>query len=131
MMKVRLLALISSVLLLAAAPSVPLTQDSQIQAMYAAANKQRAQYGLPVQNLDEALCQTAQRWAQNMAARESMYHGGGEQIIAMGYPNAEACIQGWIYSPGHRVWVLGRNGSVGFGAARSASGRMFYAGVYR
>ena len=132
MSKVKLLALIGTVLFLAATPSdVPLTQKSDIQAMYAAANRHRAQYGLPVQELDESLCEIAQRWAENMAARGVMYHGGGEQIIGMGYPNAEACVQGWINSPGHRVWVLGRNPRVGFGSAYGAGGRIFYAGVYR
>ncbi len=131
MMKFRLLALLCSVMFLAATPAEPLTQNATIQALYNAANRHRAQYSLPQQALDENLCQVAQRWAQNMAARDVMYHGGGEQIIAVGYPNAEACMQGWIYSPGHRVWVLSRNGSVGFGCARSASGRLYYAGVYR
>ena len=130
-MKVKLLALACSVMFLAAAPQPPLTENTQIQAMYAAANRHRAQYGLPNQALDEELCRVAQRWAENMAARHSMYHGGGEQIIAMGYPNAEACVQGWIHSPGHRVWVLSRNARVGFGCATSSTGQLYYAGVYR
>lgn len=131
-MKVQLIALACAALFLAATPhQKPLTENPQIQAMYAAANRHRAQYNLPPQALDEQLCQQAQRWAENMAARHSMYHGGGEQIIAMGYPTAEACVQGWIYSPGHRVWVLSRNARVGFGCAVSSTGQRYYAGVYR
>jgi uncharacterized protein YkwD len=131
-MKVQLIALACAALFLAATPhQKPLTENPQIQAMYAAANRHRAQYNLPPQILDEELCKQAQRWAENMAARHSMYHGGGEQIIAMGYPTPEACVQGWIYSPGHRVWVLSRTSRVGFGCAVSSTGQRYYAGVYR
>ncbi|WP_437188164.1 CAP domain-containing protein [Planctomicrobium sp. SH668] len=130
-MKIQLVALACTMLFIAAAPAQPLTENGNIQAMYAAANRHRAQYSLPPQQLDEQLCQVAQRWANNMAARHSMYHGGGEQIIAMGYANPAACVQGWIYSPAHRVWVLSRNAKVGFGMAFSSTGQRYYAGVYR
>ncbi|TWT57399.1 Cysteine-rich secretory protein family protein [Thalassoglobus neptunius] len=109
----------------------PLTENAMIQAMHVAATNQRARHGLFEQQLDESLCQTAQAWANNMANRNVMYHGGGEQVVAHGYPTPAACIQGWINSPGHRVWVLGRNGRCGFGVQRSWSGRYYYAGVYR
>ncbi|WP_437192728.1 CAP domain-containing protein [Planctomicrobium sp. SH527] len=132
MLNLRMLALLCcTMMFLAATPAQPLSQNSMIQSMHSAASQQRARHGLPAQRLDENLCNVAQRWAQNMAARDVMYHGGGEQVVAVGYPNAASCIQGWINSSGHRVWVLGRNGSCGFGSARSASGRMYYAGVYR
>lgn len=131
MMRIKLLALLCTVLFVASTPAEPLTKNAMIQSMHKAATRQRANYRMPAQVLDENLCNIAQRWANNMAARDRMYHGGGEQVVAVGYPNAEACIQGWINSGGHRVWVLGRNGKCGFGSARSASGRMYYAGVYR
>lgn len=125
-----------AVLLLGAASettvrSASLTENSMIQAMHAAATNQRARYGLFAQQLDESLCQQAQNWANNMANRNVMYHGGGEQVVAHGYSSPAACIQGWINSPGHRVWVLGRNSRCGFGVQRSWSGSYFYAGVYR
>lgn len=130
-MRMKMFALACSVLFLATSPNPSLTEDPQIQAMYAAAMRHRSQYGLGTQILDESLCQTAQNWANNMAARNMMYHGGGEQVIGRGYANAEACVQGWVYSPGHRVWVLGGTSRCGFGCARSASGQLFFAGVYR
>lgn len=126
-----LTALTCGLLLLASTPAEPLTENSRIVAMHAAATKHRSQYNLPEQELDEELCQQAQRWANNMAARGYMYHGGGEQVVAHGYATPEACIRGWIYSPGHRVWVLGRNGRCGFGCQKGANGRWYYAGVYR
>jgi uncharacterized protein YkwD len=133
MMKVRRMLLLCAcpILFLAVASEAPLIERQSIQELYAAATRQRAQHSLPSQELDESLCEVAQRWAENMASRNMMYHGGGEQIIAYGYPSADACVQGWIYSPGHRVWVLGNHERCGFGSARSASGVVYYAGVYR
>jgi uncharacterized protein YkwD len=132
-MKVRKLMLLCAcpILFLAVAGETPLTERQAIQELYSAATRQREKHSLPAQELDESLCEIAQRWAENMAARNMMYHGGGEQIIAYGYPNAEACVQGWISSPGHRVWVLGSHKRCGFGSARSTSGQVYYAGVYR
>lgn len=109
----------------------PLTENALIQQMYASATNHRARSGMFAQNLDEGLCQQAQNWANNMANRNMMYHGGGEQVVGWGYGSPEACIQGWINSPGHRMWVLGGNGSCGFGVQRSWSGQWYYAGVFR
>lgn len=111
--------------------SEPLTENELIKQMYTAASNQRARVGLFAQNLDEGLCQQAQAWANNMANRNMMYHGGGEQVIGYGYASPQACVQGWINSPAHRMWVLGRNGNCGFGVQRSWSGHWYYAGVFR
>ena len=109
----------------------PLSEHKLIQRMYASATNHRSRSGMPVQQLDEALCRQAQAWANNMANRNSMYHGGGEQVIGRGYGSPEACVQGWINSPAHRMWVLGGNGRCGFGVQRSWSGQWYYAGVFR
>ncbi|WP_437202359.1 CAP domain-containing protein [Planctomicrobium sp. SH664] len=131
MMKLRLLALLCSVLFLGATTSPPLGQNPRIQEMYSASCRFRAQAGMPTQVLDEELCKIAQRWANTMAAQNSMYHGGGEQVIGRGYANGTACVQGWINSPGHRAFVMGGSTRVGFGCQRAANGQWFYAGVYR
>lgn len=130
-MKRSLIALSACILLLGASAPTPVSETHLVQQMYSAATRQRAQYGRSEQVLDESLCRIAQNWANHMAARNMMYHGGGEQVIAQGYSSPDACIRGWIASPGHRVWVLGGNARCGFGVARSSSGRLFYAGVYR
>ena len=132
-MKVNLLALacLTLTLSLGSSKSTPLSEHPRIQRMYQAASEQRGRSGLPAQVLDEELCKQAQRWANNMAARNMMYHGGGEQVVAHGYSTPEACIRGWIYSPGHRVWVLGRQGRCGFGCQKGSNGRWYYAGVFR
>lgn len=108
-----------------------MSDHPRIRELHNVATRWRAQSGMPVQMLDEELCVIAQRWANNMAARGVMYHGGGEQVVAQGYANAEACIQGWCYSPGHRRWVMGGNTRCGFGCQRGANGQLFWAGVYR
>lgn len=109
----------------------PLTEYKLIQEMYQSATNHRARSGMFGQTLDENLCHQAQAWANNMANRNAMYHGGGEQVVGYGYGSPEACIQGWINSPGHRVWVLGGNTRCGFGVQRSWSGQWYYAGVFR
>ena len=134
--KLKALALIATIAVLPGMTSTsstykPLTEYKLIQSMHASASEQRARVGLPTQQLDEELCKQAQRWANNMANRNSMYHGGGEQVIAYGYSSPQQCIQGWINSPAHRAWVLGRNGRCGFGVQRSWSGQWYYAGVFR
>ena len=45
-------------------------------------NRYRTQAGLSAQSVDPDLTSVAQRWADHMASVGSMYHGGGEQIIA-------------------------------------------------
>lgn len=111
--------------------SKPLTENDLIQKMFESASNHRARSGLFKQQLDETLCQQAQSWANNMANRNAMYHGGGEQVVGRGYGSPEACVQGWINSPPHRMWVLGGNSRCGFGVQRSWSGQMYYAGVFR
>lgn len=131
----NLLSVCACLLLFAGAESEseskPLTEYKLIQQMHESASQHRSRYGLFEQELDEDLCRQAQAWANNMAARNVMYHGGGEQVVANGYATPEACIRGWINSPGHRMWVLGGNRRCGFGVQRSWSGRWFYAGVFR
>ena len=109
----------------------PLAENDLIVSMHESATDYRERYHLNEQELDEDLCKIAQKWANNMANRNVMYHGGGEQVVAYGYSNPEQCIQAWINSPAHRAWVLGRNSKCGFGLQKSWSGRWFYAGVFR
>lgn len=81
--------------------------------------------------LDEECCKIAQRWANYMARSGRFGHGGGEQIIAHGYPSVRACFAGWMNSPGHRAWVLSNSARCGWGFQRSASGHCYWVGVFR
>ena len=98
--------------------------------MHKEAIRIRNKYGLPSQKLDESLCAIAQNWAENMAHRKKMYHGGNEQIIASGYSTISGCFAGWNYSRGHCAWLLSRSSLAGWGAAQSSSGRWYYAGCF-
>jgi len=81
--------------------------------------------------LDPELCMIAQRWACNMAARHSMHHGGGEQIIARGVSTISGCFNIWMNSGPHRGWVLSRTAACGYGCQQSSSGQWYWAGVFR
>jgi uncharacterized protein YkwD len=51
--------------------------------------------------------------------------------VALGYPNAEAVVNGWMTSTGHRRNILdGGVVETGIGIARSASGGVYYCQVF-
>ena len=99
--------------------------------MHSEAQRLRKQYSLKPQKLDEKCCKIAQDWADHMAASHSMYHGGGENIIAAGYKDVESAFGGWMASSGHRYWVLSGSDLAGWGAAKSSTGRWYWAGAFR
>lgn len=104
--------------------------DRQIQ-LHAEAQRHRVAHGREPQRLDAELCGVAQRWAETMAARNSMYHGGGEQIIAYGTRSAPATVAMWIASGPHNAWLLSNCTRAGWGHAVSRSGTHFWAGAFR
>lgn len=130
-MKVKLLLAAWCLCLFGTTTSTPLVEHPKIQTMHEVATRYRLQSGLHPQELDESLCALAQRWANHMASYNAMFHGGGEQVIAQGYPNEESCIRGWLNSPAHRVWVMGGHQRCGFGCQRGSDGRWYWAGVFR
>jgi len=105
-----------------------LSEHPTIQQMHEEAVRRRG--GRQIQ-LCEECCRIAQRWANHMASTRSFGHGGGEQIIAQGYPTVSACFSGWIGSSGHRAWVLSNSTRCGWGFQRSSSGRCYWVGVFR
>lgn len=81
--------------------------------------------------LDEECCKIAQRWANHMAETNSMYHGGGEQIIAMGYDTPQLTMKAWRNSSGHWAWLGSKSKFCGWGCQKSKSGVWYWAGVFR
>ena len=100
-------------------------------------NAARAQNGLPALRQNAKLTAAAAQHAQDMARVGFFSHSGsdnssvGERVraqgyaycyvaenIALGQPTAEAVMQGWMNSPGHRRNNLSPNG-VEYGAARA------------
>lgn len=110
----------------------PVEQEQTIVTeMHNESQRLRKQYNLKPQKLDENCCKIAQKWAEHMAAHHSMYHGGGEQIIAAGYKDVKGAFGGWMASSGHRYWVLSGRDLAGWGAAKSSTGRWYWVGVFR
>jgi len=120
------------ILLLFLVPQTVLSDESgRIDNMQRVASGIRTDRGLPVQELDEGCCQIAQRWADYLARNNRFHHGGGEQIIARGYVNAQSAFSAWMRSPGHRRWVLSRNGLCGWGCQKNSRGILYWVGVFR
>lgn len=80
----------------------------------------------------------AQKWAEDMAARNRMSHGNfsdrvqwegntkGENV-AYGYGTVDAVMNGWMNSTGHRHNILNSSFKyVGFGVALSSNGTIYW-----
>ena len=118
-------------LLLLLPPTESAADNPVIAKMHETAIKHRKEYGLKPQALDKECCQIAQKWADHLAENNYFYHGGGEQIIAMGYATPESAFRGWLGSSGHRYWVLSNTDKCGWGAAKSSNGTWYWVGVFR
>lgn len=58
------------------------------------------------------------------------YSAAGENI-AMGQPTAQAVVQGWMNSSGHRANILSKNfNKIGVGYAKSSSGRIYWTQMF-
>jgi len=112
-------------------PTESIIDQPVIVKMHKTAMEHRKIYSLKPQILDAECCNIAQKWAEHMADNHSMYHGGGEQIIAVGYTTPEGVFRGWLASLGHRHWVLSSADKCGWGAAQSSTGRWYWAGAFR
>jgi hypothetical protein len=104
--------------------------DQQVL-LHAEAQRHRLANGRDSQELDAECCRIAQAWAETMAARRSMFHGGGEQIVAYGYSTPAAAMRVWIASGGHNTWLLSSTRRAGWGAAQSSGGTWYWAGAFR
>tara|TARA_R100000808_G_scaffold10579_1_gene27972 strand:- start:199 stop:600 length:402 start_codon:yes stop_codon:yes gene_type:complete len=131
----RITALPSVIICMAVITSyVPglINRPPEIKELYKASQALRAKSGCLIkQELDPELCKIAQKWAEHMAAKNCMYHGGGEQIIARGYKTPKSVLNAWVCSPPHKKWIFCNKKKVGFGYAKSKSGHPYWAGVYR
>jgi len=111
-------------------PKVFEPSDQQIL-LHAEAQRHRVANGRDAQSLDADCCSIAQRWAEHMAATGSTRHGGGENILAWGQPNAAAAMRTWIASSGHNYWLLSNTTRAGWGAAYSPRGGWMWVGAFR
>ena len=115
-------------------------------------NAERRHSGLPPLIYNEQLDRMAKIQAENMARFQKMAHtipgaqlptlgdraryvgypyGRLAENVALGYPNAETVVEGWMNSTGHRRNIL--DGSVvetGIAVARSSAGGLYYCQVF-
>jgi len=118
-------------------PSAPDPADPA--AVVAAINAARTALGLAVLLDDARLDESAGSWARCMASGQRLTHGdfaariaacyprtsAGEDI-GEGQPTADAVVAAWMASPPHRANILADFAKVGAGAARDASGAIFW-----
>lgn len=115
-------------------------------------NAERRHQGLPALVHDAQLDRMAKIQAGNMAYFQKMAHtlpqsqlptlgdrahyvgypfGRLAENVALGYPNAETVVQGWMNSSGHRHNILdGAAEETGIGIARSSAGGLYYCQVF-
>ena len=115
-------------------------------------NAERRHNGLAALVYSEQLDRMAKIQAENMARFQKMAHtlpnaqlptlgdrarhvgypfGRLTENVALGYPNAETAVEGWMNSSGHRRNILdGGVVETGIGVARSSSGGLYYCQVF-
>lgn len=115
-------------------------------------NRQRQRQGLKPLVFNRELDRMAKIQAENMARFQKMAHtipdaslptlgdraryvGYGysrlAENVALGYPNAETVVEGWMNSRGHRQNILdGGVVETGIGIARSSAGGIYYCQVF-
>ena len=107
-------------------------EPSEVQSHMGSLNDTyRVSRGLRPHKLDAELCGLSQRWAEHMAARGWMGHGGGENIVAWGYSSVPSVMAGWRASGGHNGHLLSGTTRAGWGHSVSASGTHYWAGAFR
>lgn len=117
-----------------------ITSASSLQGLLAAANTERAAWGLSALSWSNSLASSAQAWADYMAANSYFDHGGGgysrQNIAKVWYTNGSVVAQStavanshamWMKSNGHCNTVLNSGlSSVGFGIASADGGVTWY-----
>lgn len=107
-------------------------EPSETQIELAALNDTyRVARGLDAHRLDADLCKLCQRHAEWMAARGSMFHGSGENIVACGASTCTGAMGLWRGSGPHNGFLLSRTTRAGWGHAVSAGGVHYWAGAFR
>ena len=115
-------------------------------------NAERRHQGLPPLVYNEQLDHMAVIQARNMAHFQKMAHvlpgaelptlgdraryvaypfGRLAENVALGYPDAETVVQGWMASKGHRANILNSDVvETGIAVARSSAGGLYYCQVF-
>jgi len=130
---------------------LPETQNSRAQQVINLTNKERNKAGLPDLKASSRLSRLAQLKAEDMAKKGYFSHTSptygsafdmmkaygisyktaGENI-AKGQPTAQAAMNGWMNSSGHRANILGSKYSeIGVGVAENGKGTIYWVQLFK
>jgi uncharacterized protein YkwD len=134
------------------AATSPTTLGATESRIFRLVNAERRRQGLPDLVYNPQLDRMARIQAGNMARYQKMAHVIPEasqptlgdraresgypfarlaENVALGYPNAQTVVDGWMASKGHRANILNRDvEETGIAIARSAAGGVYYCQVF-
>jgi uncharacterized protein YkwD len=120
-----------------------------LREMSARVNAERESRGLAPMRYDERLALAAQRHSQDQARQGRMSHTGSDgstlagriddvgylwrsvaENVAVGYPDVESVMAGWLASDGHRRNILSANVDLGVGLAFGTDGQPYWTQVF-
>lgn len=106
-------------------------------------NKERTGWGYKPLEMNESLCEYAQKHAEKMAKEKTLRHSSMSDLqkvnesglvgenIAWGQEDESAVVSAWMWSPMHRWNILGSGyKQAGFGAAKDSDGRYYWCAVF-
>ena len=107
-------------------------------------NQERASRKIKPLIIDKKLCDYAQKHAQKMVKKNSLYHSSMSDLIkvnedsslvgeniAWGQETEKLVVEAWMWSPMHRWNILGTSYKrVGFGVEEDKEGRLYWCAVF-
>jgi uncharacterized protein YkwD len=106
-------------------------------------NKERFRWGCKPLEIDQGLCEYAQKHAEKMANDNRLVHSSMSELqkaidsssvgenIAWGQETEADVVSAWMWSPGHRWNILGSDyGRAGFGMKKDDEGRIYWCVVF-
>jgi uncharacterized protein YkwD len=130
-------------------PDPPAGADTEVEKVVEIVNRERAAGGCPAVTMNAKLNEAAQLHSQDQAAHNTMSHDGSDgsspwdrarragyenaigENVAMGYRDAEAVMDGWMNSSGHRNNIMNCSArAIGMGLAKSSSGVPYWTQMF-
>jgi len=106
-------------------------------------NKERTGWGYSPLEMDDKLCEYAQKHAEKMSREERLNHSKMSDLqkvndsnavgenIAWGQEDEATAVSAWMWSPMHRWNILGSSyKKAGFGASKDSEGRYYWCVVF-
>jgi uncharacterized protein YkwD len=117
--------------------------NSSINLLLKLHNKERESKNIEKLTLDKNLCDYAQKHAENMVIKNSLYHSKMRDLmkeskgsivgenIAWGQKTEQEVVNSWMWSPMHRRNILSKSYTrVGFGIAKTKDGSIYWCVVF-